>query len=178
MRIRQWWRRFVERQQAQATCDAAERDLTRWHRRLGHTSDPWERADLLERCAQSYDRLATWYQDAHGVVLVDDQARSMTDSLRNTAEIYGLLSCVESRRADGHDHLPALHEVPAAAIVPVDGVAVLRRMADEPVLADRMQLIVALYEAIQPAIGGQAAEAVWCLPWPGRDAWLREHAGL
>lgn len=44
---------------------------------------------------------------------------------------------------------------------------------------ERMRLIEQLHAAALPVTGEHAAEvAIWALPWPGRDAWLREHAGL
>lgn len=156
-------RRWRARSGARNTYYAADDELARLHDLLAETAEPRERAKLLRRMADEQMRAVRVYHTAFGRdTIPHDNGRSMTESLTSESKLYRALGDVE--------HVVAcngrvgrnwrFHEWGETAD------RVLDRMAATPDLDERVELLDELYDAVLPAVGGQAAETVACLPAP------------
>lgn len=146
---------------------ALERRLGATHRALGRESNPAARWSLLYRMAGNQIDQARVHDAAFGRdVLPGDAAGDMAQSMRWAATLYQLLADVE--QAVAYPHLG--RRVRMAAVLGEESDRILDDMAALPVLADRMALLGELWEAVHVRVGGQAAEVVWCLPWPDMPA--------
>lgn len=169
-------RTVLDRRTARAAYWAADAEIRRPLDGLAVASEAAERARLLERCAQLEQQMADTYTAAYGPDPIEwEDGRDLAESMRHSAQLYRLLAAVEEHVGWGVE-LPRAEVVYQAPTLGAIAWPVLERIAAEPVLAARTVLLEELYEAVEPVVGGQAAEAIACLPSPGYIGWdsLRE----
>jgi len=161
-------RRWRVRCRARADYRAAERAAGRVQARLAQAYLPGERADLLTALADHEYLMAYTHRAAFGPdPMAHEDGRDLAESLKFSAELAGLLAEVERCVADGRPFGRCGTFPLIAAAGPV--MAIMAITAD---LAGRTALLAELYDAVEPVIGGQAAELLWCLRSPGHSGWL------
>ncbi len=170
MRLRNLLATVWERHAARKIYWSLDTELGRLHRVLGRQADPADRAATLNQLAVVQYEQARVHDAAWGVDRFPadcrDVAGDMAQSMRYSARLYRLLGYVETAVAYGLGGRPCPDR-------PVDVAAagVMERMAAMSDLGARMALLEELGWAVLPVVGGQAAETVFCLPWPGKPAW-------
>ncbi|TAK89345.1 MAG: hypothetical protein EPO06_11825 [Burkholderiaceae bacterium] len=154
---------------ARGTYFGAEERLNIGSVALAQTSDPAERGRLLAKMADAASDQARVYRDAFGPdPMREEGGRDMAESCGHSATLYRLLSDVEYAVVDpGHQRTLDPHsDLESCAW------EVLARMARTPDLAARMRLLADLADTVEPIVGGQAVDTLWCLPSPGHRGWL------
>jgi hypothetical protein len=141
---------------------AAEDTMSQAWDQLDRAGDPGERAALLRRVAQAHEVQVTVYRGAWGRDRLPG-GMDMATSLGWQVVLCRALADVETAAAG------ATGRAGTATGLGADADAVLDRMAAIPSLAARMDHLPDLYAAVVGTVGGQAAELVAVLPWPGRD---------
>lgn len=146
---------------------AAENNIGKLHDRLGQVPDPRERAKTLRQMADHELRMARLHHRAFGADATDDGI-DLADTHLYVSMLYRVLGDVEHVVATngrvGRNY--RFHELGEAAD------EVLDRMVATPDLTGRTALLEDLHGAVHHRAGGQAAEALWCLPSPGHSGWL------
>jgi hypothetical protein len=173
-----WWRARVARVAARERYFGEERALRRVWRGLAREAGPRERAELLREAAGRMGRMAGACPGAFGPEPIEwEGGRDLAESQAFSAALLRVLAQVEDivrgavaggdvGLADAGLAGVATPEVRAVLSTPV-ALAVLKRMAATPDLAERHPMLRGLYHAVEPVVGGQAAETVACLPAPG-----------
>lgn len=134
---------------------------------LSETTDATARTVLLTEMANIEQRLADVYFEAFGPAPIEwENGRDLATSLNFSAQLYGLLADVERAVAEG-----GVRRDTGSWLEPHAG-PVLDRMSATVDVAARSVLLLDLYEAVVPHVGGQAAEMLACLPYrPGYRGW-------
>jgi hypothetical protein len=168
-------RKWRARRAAERTYWQLNTTLGDLHDDLAATADPETRARILRRMDTAQQAQARVHDAAFGFdSMVDPDGEPDTDaplldmasSMLRSAQLYRCLADVEL--AVQYPRTGRRHYV--AATLGQEADDVLSAMAALPDLDDRMALLPALGDAVYPVVGGQAAETVFCLPWPGKVA--------
>jgi hypothetical protein len=135
--------------------------------RLNETTDPAIRAELLDGMATIEQQLSDVHREAFGPDPIEwEGGRDLSESIASSALLMRLLADVEHAVADGGQRRRT-----DTWLEPYAG-SVLDRMAATPDIATRSVLLLDLYEAVEPHVGGQAAEVLAGLPYrPGWRGW-------
>jgi len=149
--------RFRARRRARADYFAADKRIAGYYTGLAGDHDPDGRFQLLTRCATA----AAQQRRLHTAAGFDRRDPEQAQVHAWESVLYRLLADVEYAVAyPGHGR-----RYTTTSLERVAG-DVLGRMAAEPDLATRVAMYGALYAAVLPVVGGQAAEALACLPSP------------
>lgn len=135
--------------------------------RLNESTDPTARPELLYRIAAVEQRLADIHLEVFGPDPIEwEGGRDLAESIGFSALLLRLLGDVEQAvDGDGRRWLTSSWLEPYAG-------PVLDRMATTQDVGARSVLLLDLYEAVVPHVGGQAAETLACLPYrPGFRGW-------
>lgn len=140
-----------------------EKRMSRVFDQLSETLDPRERSLLLGEAAALEGDMAGMHLKVFGPAPNEDEAgRDLAESMRYSALLLDLLADVElavatdGRRRDGSSWLE-----------PFAG-RWLTRMASTVPGRQRMALLRDLYDAVEPHVGGQAAELLAGIAFDGR----------
>jgi hypothetical protein len=145
---------------------AASRLASRALAGLERTHTPSRRAELLDNCARAETWLAGLHTTAFGPDWLEHEGQDMAASLNYSAHLLRLLAYVERIVATGDSEpLPEPGTELSETAWPV-----LAAMVTAP--DRRIALLEDLYAVVEPIVGGQAAEVLWCLPSPGHCGWL------
>lgn len=117
--------------------------------------DSATRAELLGRLADSDAFQASLHTEAWGPQPVDDGARDMSASLELSAQLYRGLADACKAVAEGRPRRPV--EDPALEDAAGQLFADFAAAADN---IERAAILDELYEAVEPIVGGQAAEVL------------------
>lgn len=135
----------------------------RLYGRLGTLSDPYERTSALNDLADGEAELARLHPVAFGPdPNPDEDDRDLAESLASSAAL--LYALTETERCAALGDSP---RQPARADLEATAGPVLDEMATTGDGPRRWAMLPALYEAVAPVVGGQAAETVATLPYPG-----------
>lgn len=147
---------------------AVEKPIGGLFDQLNETTDPIPRGHLLYAMADIEQRLADLHLKVFGPAPIEWEGdRDLAESLAYSAQLYRLLADVELV-VGGHSPSRFVTE---SWLEPHAG-RVLDRMAGTADLAARSVLLLDLYEAVEPHVGGQAAEVLACVPYrPGFRGW-------
>lgn len=168
----------IDAKQARDTYFAAERQVAANLGALVFCSQPGERHASLAAAAVHASTAANMFTAGFGADPNEDEdGRDMAETLHHVATLYELLAAVEESLTFGSCVVPAvdnadLPEAERTLVAAAHGP--LCEMAATPDLDARLRLLEKLYDAVEPVIGGQAGEALWCLPGQGFVGWTTE----
>lgn len=168
----------IDAKQARDTYFAAERQVAANLGALVFCSQPGERHASLAAAAVHASTAANMFTAGFGADPNEDEdGRDMAETLHHVATLYELLAAVEESLTFGSCVVPAvdntdLPEAERTLVAAAHGP--LCEMAATPDLDARLRLLEKLYDAVEPVIGGQAAEALWCLPGQDFVGWTTE----
>lgn len=157
---------------------------------LRFCSQPLERHALLTDAATHATTAANTFVAGYGTDPNNENDRATTETMHHVATLYLLLAAVEESLMYGFRAVPVggRDDLPESEWALFDAAhGPLSEMAATPYLDDRLRLLENLHDAVEPVIGGDAAETLWCLPGQGfigwtteaeRDDWDLHHAHL
>lgn len=125
--------------------------------RLRKAVNPAMRARLLDELAGYDEFQAGLHAETYGPdPIPQEDGRDMSESLAYSAAIFRAVAAAERAQATGQPRSPAAEPVETAAR------HTLNRIASTPgnAIARRARLFDELYDALEPVVGGQAAEVV------------------
>lgn len=134
-----------------------DRQLGDLHDQLRTTAEPRDRSKLYRKMADLQIRNAGQHFRAFGPdPIPQEDGRDLSDSLVSASKLYRVLGDVEwvvaCNGRVGRNW--RFHEWG------VDADEILDRMCTTPNLLDRVEMLDDLYDAVAPAVGGQAAEVL------------------
>lgn len=138
-----------------------------WADKLAHTDNADDRMRLLYKLAREEYGMARLHVKGWGDEWYDDEGMSAHQSMLWSACLLRLLADVEKAVA-----YPKLGRRETTTDLERAAGDVLDRMAATPGLVERMALLPALYGVVVGKVGGQAAETVATVRYPGRPAEL------
>lgn len=153
---------IIDRSQARSAYYAGDRTAGRLLDQLTTLDDPKLRARVLWELAEVETAMARTHRAGFGPDPIEHEGgRDLADSIASSALLYRLIADVEKAAAHGERRRYTETE-----LEPHAG-PVLDRMAGTADAEARGALLDDLYDAVVDVVGGQAAEAVHCLPAPG-----------
>lgn len=128
------------------------------HALLRNATQADDRARVLYGLSAVEDALAILHQRTYGPdPLPDEPVRDLADALALSAYLLGRIADAEQAIANRRPLAAGRHQVLDIAVNPI---------LDRMITAGHMdeQLRDQLYNAVEPLVGGQAAETIACLP--------------
>jgi len=138
---------------------------------LLYTDDATERACLLREAAGTQGAMARAHMRAFGPdPLEHESGRDLAESTRLSSRLLYMLADVEASVAyAGGPNVLGSHA--EDAVLSAEAWEIVHRMASTPDVDERDALLWELGDAVEPTVGGQAAETVYCLSrLPSRPA--------